>query len=236
MPTVGGPQFEAKAGAKWENGYASKFSHANENAEPGYYSVKLDDDGVNAELTATKRVGLHRYTFPKTNQANIVFDLRWRDKVIDAEYTLVNGRQLEGFRRSTSWAKNQTVYFVAEFSKPIAGFEPNSGEKFDIAKKYGFKGTDLRSIFRFVTDANEQIQVKVAISYVSIEGARKNLEAELPGWDFDKVRADAKAAWNKELSKIEVSGGTDEQTTNFYSALYHTMIHPNVFNDVDGQY
>lgn len=233
MPTVGDPQFFAKEGDKSVNGYASKFSHANEKAEPGYYSVMLDDDGIFAEMTATKRVGFHRYTFPKTDSALITLDLKWRDRLLDSEIKFdARNNRIEGFRRSSSWAKDQTVYFVAEFSKPVVWFitspEPELRVKEDLSNKTVVIGFDSIEA--------EQVLVKVAISYVSIEGARKNLEAELPHWDFDKVRADAKAAWNKELSKIEVSGGTDEQTTNFYTALYHTMIHPNVFNDVDGNY
>lgn len=221
----------AKPGNAELNGYASKFSHANERAEPGYYSVDLDDDGIHAELTSTTRVGFHRYTFPKNERYRIVLDLGWRDKVLDSKLRMVGSRQIEGYRKSTSWAKNQTVYFVAEFSKPLDTFSssgPFVGNQ--------LKGNKISVDFKFNLRANEQVLVKVAISYVSIEGARKNLEAELPGWDFDKVRRDARAAWNKELSKIEVSGGTPEQTTNFYTALYHTAIQPNIFSDVDGRY
>ncbi|NOT49108.1 MAG: glycoside hydrolase family 92 protein, partial [Acidobacteria bacterium] len=257
MPTVGEPQFFAKEGDKSVNGYASKFSHANETAEPGYYSVKLDDDRILAELTATNRVGMHRYSFPTTaDKPTVILDLLWRDKILDrysSQSDFLKGREtgenhgiylnvvsntrIEGWRTSMSWAKNQRVYFVVEFSK---SFEPTVESVRDQrgVRTHGVGektyGSHIKAGFSF--PLTDQVLLKVAISYVSIEGARKNLEAELPGWDFDKVRADAKAAWNKELSKIEVSGATDEQTTNFYSALYHTMIHPNVFNDVDGQY
>jgi predicted alpha-1,2-mannosidase len=237
MPTVGEPQFFSKAGDKSVNGYASKFLHSNEKAEPGYYSVKLDDDGILAEMTATKRVGFHRFTFPESDEANVLLDLIWRDKVLDSGLRIVSNDRIEGFRRSSSWAKDQTIYFVAVFSKPFIFGKPGphkAGTAINIdPSKFDGSG---RYAVRFRMKDSEQILLKVAISYVSIEGARKNLEAELPGWDFDKVRADAKAAWNKELSKIEVSGGTPDQTTNFYTALYHTMIHPNVFNDVDGRY
>ena len=207
-------------------GYASKFSHADEVSTPGYYSVKLADRKINAELTATQRVGFHRYTFPSSRKAGIILDLKWRDKLLDSDYKIIDNKRVEGFRRSSSWAKNQTVYFVAEFSR-----------KFDEIAVGSSGDKKLPSaFFAFSPPEGEQVLIKVAISYVSIEGARKNLAAELPHWNFDKVRADAKAAWNKELSKIEVSGGTPEQTTNFYTALYHTMIQPNVFNDVDGRY
>jgi predicted alpha-1,2-mannosidase len=244
MPTVGVPEFEAKAGERSTNGYASKFSHANEKAEPGYYSVKLDDDNIFAEMTSTARVGLHRYTFPEKSEANIVLDLKWRDKILDSDIRIVGKNRIEGYRRSSSWAKDQIVYFVAEFSKPfIRRLMTSKGAeaKENISTvttntRSEFDAKALKNIFQFAVATGEQISLKVAISSVSIEGARKNLATELPGWDFDKVRADAKSAWNKELSKIEVSGGTDAQTTNFYTALYHTMIQPNVFNDVDGQY
>ena len=214
--------------------YASKFSHTREKAEPGYYAVRFDGSEILAELTSTKRVGLHRYTFPTGEVGSIVVDLGWRDKVIDSNVT-VTAKGVEGYRRSSSWAKDQTVYFVAEFSRPLVYKALIVSESLPEKREDGSarKGK-LRSLFKF--EPGEQVLMKVAISYVSIEGARKNLAAELPGWDFDKVRADAKAAWNKELSKIEVSGGTDDQTTNFYTALYHTMIQPNIFSDVDGQY
>ena len=233
MPTVGNPPQTAEPDAS-----ASTFSHSNEKAEPGYYSVKLDNGGVFAEMTATKRVGLHRYSFPKTDEANIILDLTWRDKSLGVQAKEVGDRRIEGFRRSTSWAKNQTVYFVAEFSVPFlrTGIDKMMSEAFSAVGGGTEEPITLRRSFRFDTRNGAPVLVKVAISYVSIEGARKNLEAELPHWDFDKVRADAKAAWNKELSKIEVFDGTDEQTTNFYTALYHTMIHPNVFNDVDGRF
>ncbi|MBS1768465.1 MAG: GH92 family glycosyl hydrolase [Acidobacteria bacterium] len=206
-------------------GYASKFSHANEIATPGYYSVKLAN-GIRTELTSTARVGLQRYTFPRSGDAYIYLDLAWRDKKLDAETNFVGDRRVEGFRRSSSWAKDQTVYFIAEFSQPINGSSAHGTSH----------GGHFADTYHFTLEKGGALIVKVAISYVSIEGARKNLAAELPGWDFDKVRRDAKAAWNKELSKIEVSGGTPEQTTNFYTALYHTAIQPNVFNDVDGKY
>jgi len=219
-------------GEPFHRGHPSSFSHKDEKAEPGYYAVKIDEAKLLVELTATTRVGFHRYTFPKSEDAGIYLDMLWRDKVLESKIKAVNDRRIEGFRRSSSWAKNQTVYFVAEFSKPVV--ESADGR---VAQGISDDETgDEDFFFPLSTSEGEQILLKVAISYVSIEGARNNLEAELPGWDFDKVRADAKAAWNKELSKIEVSGGTLDQTTTFYTALYHTMIQPNVFNDVDGRY
>ncbi|MBX3281619.1 MAG: GH92 family glycosyl hydrolase [Acidobacteria bacterium] len=237
MPTVSRTRFVEKLGDKKVGVFGSKFSHTNERAEPGYYSVRLDDDGIFAELTATDRVGLHRYTFPNSGPAKIQLNSTWRDKPLDIKVTRIDNRRIEGYRRSSSWAKDQTVYFVAEFSKPFRFNEYSKWLDNSVSVIPGsIKTIAYSTAFDFAVDAGEQIMLKVAISYVSIEGARKNLAAELPGWDFDKVRADAKAAWNKELSKIEVSGGTPDQTTTFYTALYHTMIHPSVFSDVDGQY
>src|SRR6476661_1708549 len=201
------------------------FSHSDESASPGYYAVKMSD-GIYVELTSTARVGLQRYTFPKSGDAYVSLDLGWRDRKLEAKAELIGERRVEGFRRSSSWAKDQTVYFVAEFSQPVNGSTASS------TSHGGYYG----STFHFDLTKESTLLVKVGISSVSIEGARKNLAAELPGWDFNKVRADAKAAWNKELSKIDVAGGTDDQTKTFYTALYHTMIQPNVFNDVDGSY
>ncbi len=226
-----------------KRGYASRFSHRNEKAEPGYYSVLLDDENIFAEMTASKRVGLHRYTFPeKTKNAKLTLDLKWRDEVLDSELKIVNKRRIEGYRRSKSWAKDQIVYFAAEFSKPFAGEPEGIGESRggthppNPDRKDGTYLTSIKTAFRFKVEKNEKVLLKVALSPVSVEGARKNLEAELDHWDFEKVRRDAKKDWNKEISKIEVSGGSDAQLTNFYTSLYHTMIAPNIYQDVDGKY
>ncbi len=234
LPDMVAPRLDRWPGEGSVKGEGSKFSHSNEKAEPGYYSVRLDD-GIFAELTSTTRVGFHRYSFPASNvpYRSILLNLKWRDKLLDSQIKVV-GNRIEGYRRSSSWAKDQVVYFVMEVSKAfgaVSGSTASSqAENEEIAK------TKACLVFKDDQDRPLQVLVKVALSPVSIEGARKNLAAELPGWDFDKVRADAKAAWNKELSKIEVSGGTDAQTTTFYTALYHTMIQPNIFQDVDGSY
>ena len=231
MPTIGEPP--KPKSEKPVDQYRSKFSHENEKAEPGYYAVKLDDKDIYAEMTATPRVGLHRYTFPESEEAVISIDLRWRDEVLDSHLKIIGSNRIEGYRRSRSWAKNQVVYFAGEFSKD---FETSETEVDTVKGKRSFKGKSIVSRFKFKTEAGEKVLLKVALSPVSIEGARKNLEAELDHWDFEKVRRDAKAAWNKELSKIQVSGGTDAEMTNFYTSLYHTMIAPNIFQDVDGTY
>ncbi|MDQ4120556.1 MAG: GH92 family glycosyl hydrolase [Acidobacteriota bacterium] len=234
--------WQAKQGDDTTKGFASRFSHDNEKAEAGYYSVLLQDENILAEMTATARAGFHRYTFPETtNEAKIALDLAWRDKVLDSEIKIVGNNRIEGFRRSESWAKDQIVYFVAEFSKPFETvIVKNTGVQPEIWK-YGeqslnTKGKNIKASFSFKTAKGEKILLKVGISAVDVEGARRNLKAEIPDWNFEKVRQEAKRAWQKELSSIEVSGGTEAELTNFYTALYHTKIAPNVFQDVDGRF
>ena len=205
-----------------KNARTASFQHPNETATPGYYSVKLDDDNIFVELTATARVGLHRYTFPRTEDANVIIDLAHRDKVIDADMRITSNTTLVGWRRSQAWAKNQIVYFAAEFSQPFT--------------KLSFTESKLGVSFRFDTRGGAPLLVKVGISSVDVDGAVRNLRAELNHWDFEKVRSDAAAAWNAELNKIQTIGGTDAQLTNFYTALYHAMTAPNLFMDVDGRY
>ncbi|MGI8554797.1 MAG: GH92 family glycosyl hydrolase, partial [Pyrinomonadaceae bacterium] len=213
------------------------FSHTNETATAGFYSVKMNN-GILAELTATKRVGFHRYTFPESKFVNFELNLKWRDKVLDSEVKIVGKNRIEGCRRSSSWAKDQIVYFVAEFSEPFVGHAITNN--IDITEQSErineAKGTSLIALLRFRNPDNKKILVKVAISPVSIEGARKNLEAEIPDWNFDKIRADAKTAWNRELSKIEVTDENENNLKIFYSALYHATLVPNIFQDVDGRY
>lgn len=232
-PTLGEPEFFARKGDLSENGYASTFSHENEKAEAGYYSVKLDEGNILAEMTATARVGFHRYTFPANSEANLILDLKHRDKVLDAELRITGANRIEGFRRSSSWAKDQIVYFAAEFSEPFTDYgivsDDGAPEKIDRAK-----GKNIKAFFRFA--AKKPLLVKVALSPVGVSGVRRNMLGELAHWDFEKVRRDAKDAWNKELSKIEVSGASEAQLINFYTALYHTMIHPNIFQDTDKSY
>ena len=212
------------------------FSHQNETATAGYYSVKMDN-GIFAEMTAAQRVGVHRYTFPDARFVNLDFNLKWRDKVLDSQVKIVGKNRIEGYRRSSSWARDQIIYFVAEFSKPFVSSVIYTG--IDVTEQnerlQEAKGTDLKAVLRFDNSKN-QIIVKVGISAVSIENARQNLKTEVPDWNFDKVRQDAKNAWNKELSQIEITDDNQVNLTKFYTALYHTKIQPNVFSDVNGDY
>jgi predicted alpha-1,2-mannosidase len=226
MPTV-------KEVALSNQGYAAGFSHSNEYARAGYYSVKLDN-GVLVELTATLRAGFHRYTYPESADRNIVLDLSHRDRVLESDLRVVDATHIEGFRRSSAWAKDQIVYFVAEFSQPLRETVIYSDDRAIGAKET--RGTNIKAVFRFAANNDAAVLVKVGISAVSIDGARKNLATEIPNWDFSKVREDADRAWQKELNNIQATGGTDAQLKTFYTALYHSMLAPNLFMDVDGQY
>ena len=225
MPTVG------DAGITRD--YAVGFSHNSEHASPGYYSVRLYNT-VLVELTATLRAGIHRYTYPPSKARNIVLDLSHRDRVIESSVRVIDATHIEGFRRSSAWAKDQVVYFVAEFSEPLRDATIYSDDRALAGQEA--RGNNIKAIFHFAANDYPAVMVKVGISAVSIDGARKNLAAEIPQWDFSKVREDADRAWQKELNKIQVTGGADAQLKTFYTALYHSMLTPNLFMDVDGQY
>ncbi|MFA5973061.1 MAG: GH92 family glycosyl hydrolase [Lentimicrobiaceae bacterium] len=234
MPTTGETRWNN--GSDGKPGYGSHFKHGSESSEPGYYKVVLDDYNITAELTATTRAGMHCYTFPASKESNILVDLFHRDEVLESSIKVISDTQIEGLRRSHSWSQNQYVYFVAEFSKPFSSYEIAVDNQTQPGIKSAEDKKNIKAIFHFKTTKGEKIYVKVGISAVNETGAGLNLNTEIPDWDFSKVRNDAKAAWNKELSKIEVEGGTDQQKTIFYTALYHTMVNPNTYMDVDGFY
>ena len=233
MPTSGQRSLDALVDGKTDKGYASPFNHGNEKASPGSYSVILDDGNIKADLTSTNRVGFHRYTYPKESRPNIILDLVHRDEVLDSFLRIIDSSHIEGYRRSTGWAKDQIVYFVADFSQPFE-FEIALDGKLDRSLKEA-RGTSIKAIFNFPIN-RRPILVKVAISSVSIEGARHNLAAELRGWNFERVVQQAQTAWNRELNRLEINGGSEDQLKTFYTALYHTMIAPNLFMDVDGEF
>ena len=239
MPTTG-PVNHARGVEKdgYESGMWSYFSHRNEYCAPGYYATHLDRWEVDVELTATARVGFHKYTFPAdADDARIVIDLEngtcW-DAPVESHICVVNETTVEGYRFSTGWAPLQRIYFVAEFSRPPSEFRiydkntPVEGDNLTSQQVYGEA--------LFGAAGSEPVYVKVAISPVSIEGARENLHTELPGWDFGGTIAEAKDAWNKELSKIRISTDDEAVKRTFYTALYHTMIAPSLFCDVNGNY
>ena len=236
MPTTGKVQLVPGSRENPDEGYRSRFCKEDEFASPGYYSVLLKDYNIKAELTVTERVGFHKYTFPGTSNANVIIDLEHgvRDKSIETELTFIGKRRIEGFRRSKGWAKDHTVYFVMEFSEPFESFGAvNNNVKMNTKT---CKGRSVKGYVSYKTEKSKSILVKVGISAVSIEGAERNLRKELSHWDFEKTKMDAQKKWNDALQKIVVEGGSKDQKTIFYTAMYHSMIHPNIYFDVDGKY
>lgn len=201
--------------------YRSRFSHQREEAHAGYYKVHLDDPNVDVELTTTKRVGMHRYAFKRDGPRSMVLDLRHRDRLLAASIKQSGPSEISGERRSSSWARDQRLFYCIRFNVPV-GLEASL--------------SDSSVAVITLPASGGPVVVKVGISAVSVEGARKNLEAEVPGWDFDAVRKRAEEAWDKELGRIEVQGGEPEQRRIFYTALYHSLLVPYLFNDVDGTY
>ncbi|RZJ57703.1 MAG: alpha-mannosidase, partial [Flavobacterium sp.] len=199
MPTMGEPSLDNKM-------YSSSFSHANEKASAGYYQVKLDDDAINVALTTSARVGLHEYTFSKKGQANIILDLNHRDKLLMGEVRVINNKTIEVLRRSEAWARDQYVYARIEFSTPmkITAVNNNAFAPAKVTDAF-FAGSLLALSFSKQVKKGEKILVKVALSPTGYEGAAKNMKAEMPGWDFKKIKAAAEKLWNKELSKIVIA-------------------------------
>lgn len=216
------------------------WSHADRTKEisiPGYYSVPLLRYGITAEMTATSRVGLHRYTFPASAEAAIVIDLEnggcW-DRPMDTHIEACGENAVRGYRHSRGWANNQKVFFYAEFSKPFQNLKVIQKEKKIWEDEY--KTMNIYARADFQTQEGEQVMMKVGISPVSMEGAQANMAAEMPGWDFEGTVAEARKLWNKELSRIDIKTADDELRKIFYTALYHTMIAPSEFCDCDGSY
>ena len=221
--------------AEGELGIHSKFSHQDEEASAGYYRVKLQDYNINVELTATPRCGVQRYTFPKAESMvilNLKKAMNW-DFTMDSQIEIVDSCNIRGYRFSEGWARGQKLYFATRFSKPFKSVELDNAE---IKLKGEKVGTSNIARFMFDTEDGEQITLVTALSGVSVEGAVKNLNAEAPHNDFDQYLAAAKADWNKQLQRIEVVGTNNDDKVNFYTALYHSMIAPTIYSDVDGKY
>ncbi|MFC7445562.1 MULTISPECIES: GH92 family glycosyl hydrolase [Mesoflavibacter] len=251
MPTTGDLVLEPLKTADGGKGFYSIFSHDNETTSPGYYAVNLDSYNIKAELTASDRVGFHQYTFPKSDNAHIVLDMVYNvyhhdNKNVWSSIRVENDTLITGYRQTKGWARDRKVFFAMTFSKPIKSY---GHKKYDNVKYDGFyrrfnqaenfpemAGHDIRAYFNFDTEADEVIKVKMALSSVSSAGALKNLNAEIPHWDFDKTKAEAKEKWNQELSKIEVNTLTENDKINFYTAMYHASLSPVIYEDVDGQY
>lgn len=250
MPTVGKVQMNPGTAKHPETGYRSVFRHETESASPGYYKVFLEEPGVLAEVTATTRVGVHRYTFPRTDSAHIILDMNhgiynYPGKVLSAYVRMVNDTLVTGYRITSGWARTRYIYFAMVFSKPVKSFGFREDQKsvyrgfwrkFD--QESGFPelgGRNVKAHFDFSMQQNEALVIRVALSAVSMEGALENLRAEAPAADFERIRKQAAATWEKELDRIRIDA-PDDQKTIFYTALYHALIHPSVYQDVDGQY
>ena len=221
----------------------SAFSHEREKAQPGYYKVHLDDENIDAELTATQRTGIHRYTFPSGSSRNLWLDLdhsaqkgSWDRRIINSQIKQIGPNTIEGYRVITGWAKLRKIYFVAEFSEPIRDLTLFDGDerRYETGDSKVINGKALRSLISF-GNGDKPVTVRVGISPVSLENAKENLLAEAPDMNFDKYVAEADKAWDERLGKIEVKGDPEKMTT-FYTALYHTMIQPNLFSDVNGEW
>ncbi|MCD8071981.1 MAG: GH92 family glycosyl hydrolase [Alistipes sp.] len=237
MPVIGDVKTTTGQLPDPESGLYSFFSHDNEEFRPGYYKVHLDRFGIDVELTATKRAGFHKYTFPASSDAKVVIDLShgigW-DEPTEGYIVQESDTRISGYRYSTGWAKDQKIYFTAEFSKPMKNFTVSDG----LSPKTGTSLTAVNTYGQaiFDTEEGEQIYIRVGLSPVSIDNAKANLEAEIAHWDFDRVADDALTAWNDQLSKIKVEGMNEVDKRVFYTAMYHSMIAPSVFHDLSGDY
>ena len=249
MPVTGDIKFNPGTAENPDSGYRSRFSHATEKAWPGYYSVMLEDYGVKAELTATERVGIHRYTFPK-GDGHILLDLKhgiynYDGKVLWANLRVENDTLLTGYRITNGWARVNYTYFAITFSKPIRGYgykemKPmlynGMWRKFDIYRNFPeIGGRNVVAYFDFDLSDGTPLEVKVALSPVSASGALNNLRIETAGKNFGQLCAQAGQKWEDALSVIDVKGDYD-QVCNIYSSMYHTMINPSVYMDHDGSY
>lgn len=237
MPSVGKIHLQPGTEEDPDSGYRSRFRHETEVATPGYYKVDLDDYNIRAELTASPRVGVLRFTFPAAKDSRLMLDMvhSFRDRTILASgLTVVDDRLVTGFRNVKGWAKDRHVFFAARFSKPFREFALYDGKR-ELKDATESSSKNLRAVFTFTTTQDEEILVKIALSPVSVENALQNLDSEVPGWDFDLVRRNARELWNKELGVIEADGD-DATLRNFYTAMYHAAIHPTLFTDVNGEY
>ncbi len=216
-------------------GIYSKFSHSDETAAAGYYSVLLKDYNIKVELTATERCGVQQYTFPESS-ASVFLNLRkalnW-DATVDTRIEVVDSVTLQGYRMSTGWAADQRVYFYTKLSRPFDSIVMDTAAVIRDGKR---TGTSYIARLDYKMKDGEKLMVRTALSGTGVEGAKLNFEAEAEGTDFNKYVADARAMWNRELSKIEITTNDIDAKTNFYTALYHTMTAPTISSDVDGSY
>lgn len=238
MPVVGEKPLIAGTAENPDEGYRSRFSHEQESARPGYYQVLLQDDSINVELTATLRAGLHRYTYPKTSDARLIVDM---EPTIHGhqhpvtQIRVVNDSTIAGMKYTVGWAKRHYVYFYAVFSNPF-DYKLYSGTEYQ-SDSTSVTGNTAKAVMSFRNlPADGRVLAKVGISSVDEEGARLNVEAEIPNWDFEGVMKQANTAWNEALGKIDIETSDNDSRTVFYTSLYHAFIQPSLASDVDGSY
>ena len=248
MPATGQLKLNPGTADNPDGGFRSRFSHSSESARPGYYEVTLDDYGIKARLTATTRVGVHEYTYPA--DGHIILDLihgiyDYDGKTLWAEVQVQDPTHVVGYRITDGWARTNYTYFAIEFSQPVIEYGyvdrqkvdyKGGWSKFDNSRNFpAMAGRKVVAWFKFNTSKNPKLTVKVALSSTGTTGAMKNLKAEAEGKTFDQIASAAGKAWEKELSQMEIEG-TDAEKKMFYTSLYHTMINPSVYMDVDGSY
>ena len=238
MPVVGEKPLIAGTAENPDEGYRSRFSHEQESARPGYYQVLLQDDSINVELTATLRAGLHRYTYPKASDARLIVDM---EPTIHGhqhpvtQIRVVNDSTIAGMKYTVGWAKRHYVYFYAVFSSPF-DYKLYSGTEYQ-SDSTSVTVNTAKAVMSFRNlPADGRVLAKVGISSVDEEGARLNVEAEIPNWDFEGVMKQANTAWNEALGKIDIETSDNDSRTVFYTSLYHAFIQPSLASDVDGRY
>jgi predicted alpha-1,2-mannosidase len=247
VPAVGPIKLAPGTPERPEGSYRSRFDHSSERASPGYYRVILKDSGIEAELTATPRVGLHRYRFDPTatqGGGHILIDLyhgsqdnpETPTRVTDATLHLIGDSMLVGSRRVSEWAQGREIHFAMKFSRPFARAELYSNDRPIGGEARQASGANLKCALIYPDAAAAPLLIKCAVSSVDRAGAVRNLFAELPGWDFEAVQAQTRAAWTRELSNLQIEGASETDRTIFYTALYHTHLAPSLFSDVDGRY
>ena len=238
MPVVGEKPLIAGTAENPDEGYRSRFSHEQESARPGYYQVLLQDDSINVELTATLRAGLHRYTYPKASDARLIVDM---EPTIHGhqhpvtQIRVVNDSTIAGMKYTVGWAKRHYVYFYAVFSSPF-DYKLYSGTEYQSDSTSVTVNTAKAVISFRNLPADGRVLAKVGISSVDEEGARLNVEAEIPNWDFEGVMKQANTVWNEALGKIDIETSDNDSRTVFYTSLYHAFIQPSLASDVDGRY
>ncbi|MCF8241976.1 MAG: GH92 family glycosyl hydrolase [Melioribacteraceae bacterium] len=250
MPATGDLKLNPGTKENPDAGYRSRFRHETESAQPGYYTVKLDDYNITAELTASEHSGFHKYNFPPSENAHVILDLvhaiyNYDGKVVWSSVRVENDTLVTGYRQTNGWARERTAYFAMSFSLPVESYGLINDEeliykgfwrRWNEDKNFPERaGHNLKCYFNFDLKDGGDLMIKFALSGVSTENAIENMNAEIPTWDFDEIKNKAKEKWEKELSKITIEA-SDERKINFYTSMYHSFLNPSVFSDVNGEY